>query len=243
MPVQIQLSGPQRTPVSLAMGCLPMFLFLILMCLLPVFLYDTARAILTKLGLSPQGAGLTVLAIFFGSLINIPVHQIVRDELQPDVRFGPIGRYFERDYRRVYSRTLIAVNVGGCVIPVLLAVQQMLRVAQFGDNAIFGTLIVSALSIGVCYLIARPVQGIGIMMPGLIPPLVCVLSAWILMPSAPPEQRTAAAFIGGVLGPLIGADLLHLKDIAKTPVGIMSIGGAGTFDGIILSGMLAALLS
>lgn len=220
-----------------------MFLILFLMCLLPTMLYDTARGILTKLGMSPQAAGATVIAIVIGSFINIPVRELVRDELQPDLRFGPVGRHFQRDYQRVFSRTLIAVNIGGCVIPVILAIQQMLRVAEFGQHALFGTIVVSLLSIGVCYRIARPVEGIGIMLPGLIPPLVCVLSAWILMPTAPPEQRTAAAFIGGVLGPLIGADLLHLKDIAKTPVGVMSIGGAGTFDGIILSGMLAALLS
>jgi uncharacterized membrane protein len=51
------------------------------------------------------------------------------------------------------------------------------------------------------------------------------------------------AFVAGVLGPLIGADLFHLKDISRVSAGILSIGGAGTFDGIVLSGILAALLA
>lgn len=44
-------------------------------------------------------------------------------------------------------------------------------------------------------------------------------------------------------GPLIGADLLHLRDIEKIATGVASIGGAGTFDGIVLSGIVAAYLA
>ena len=51
------------------------------------------------------------------------------------------------------------------------------------------------------------------------------------------------AFVAGVLGPLVGADLMLLKDITRVSAGMLSIGGAGTFDGIVLSGMLAALLA
>jgi uncharacterized membrane protein len=58
-----------------------------------------------------------------------------------------------------------------------------------------------------------------------------------------PEQASPVAFVAGVAGPLIGADLLHLKDIEKLPAGMASIGGAGTFDGILLSGIIAAYLA
>jgi uncharacterized membrane protein len=47
----------------------------------------------------------------------------------------------------------------------------------------------------------------------------------------------------GVLGPLIGADLLHLRDIEALETGIACIGGTGTFDGIVLSGFVAAYLA
>jgi uncharacterized membrane protein len=57
------------------------------------------------------------------------------------------------------------------------------------------------------------------------------------------ENLAPIAFTAGVAGPLIGADLLHLKDLLRTPVGVMSIGGAGTFDGIVFSAVLAALLA
>jgi len=51
------------------------------------------------------------------------------------------------------------------------------------------------------------------------------------------------AFASGVLGPLIGADLLHLHEIRKFDTPAVSIGGAGTFDGIVVSGMVALLLA
>ena len=58
----------------------------------------------------------------------------------------------------------------------------------------------------------------------------------------PSPERAPVAFVAGVLGPLVGADLLHLKDIGRISTGLLSIGGAGTFDGIVLSGLLAAIL-
>jgi uncharacterized membrane protein len=51
------------------------------------------------------------------------------------------------------------------------------------------------------------------------------------------------AFAAGVLGPLIGADLLHLREVNKISTGVASIGGAGTFDGIVISGLIATLLA
>jgi uncharacterized membrane protein len=46
-----------------------------------------------------------------------------------------------------------------------------------------------------------------------------------------------------VLGPLIGSDLLHLRDIKALETEVASIGGAGTFDGIVLSEIVAAYLA
>jgi len=90
--------------------------------------------------------------------------------------------------------------------------------------------------------LAKPVEGVGIAMPGLFPPLLAALSALLLVPDhAPP-----IASVAGVLGPLIGADLLHLRDIEKIATGIGGIGGiggAGIFDGIVLSGIVAAYLA
>jgi len=127
------------------------------------------------------------------------------------------------------------------VIPCLIALWQLPALFQ-SDDALWRLAVVAAVNIAVCYYVARPVQGIGIMIPGLVSPLVAVLMTWLVCPEGMTE-RVAIAYVAGILGPLVGADLLHLKDITRVPVGVLSIGGAGTFDGIVMSGILAALLA
>lgn len=75
--------------------------------------------------------------------------------------------------------------------------------------------------------------------PGCLALLVLSGFLFLLVPQFAP----AIAFVAGVLGPLIGADLLHLREMETLQTGVVSIGGAGTFDGIVLSGMFAALLA
>jgi len=106
-----------------------------------------------------------------------------------------------------------------------------MQLASAGGWPQTATLLIVAANVGVCYAAARPVTGIGIMMPGFVSPLTCVLLAWILLGGDDlAEFRAPAAFVGGVAGPLVGADLLHLKDITRVSVGMLSIGGAGTFE-------------
>jgi len=59
------------------------------------------------------------------------------------------------------------------------------------------------------------------------------------------SRRYAAplAYIGGSMGTLIGADLLNLDKVQGLGAPVVSIGGAGTFDGIFLTGILAVLLA
>ena len=69
--------------------------------------------------------------------------------------------------------------------------------------------------------------------------VVAAIPALILAP----EQAPPVAFVAGVFGPLNGADILRLKDVPRLGSGVMSIGGTGAFDGIVLSGIIAAYLS
>jgi uncharacterized membrane protein len=49
--------------------------------------------------------------------------------------------------------------------------------------------------------------------------------------------------ISGPLGILIGADILNIGKIRNLGAPVASIGGAGTFDGIFLNGIMAVRLS
>lgn len=84
-----------------------------------------------------------------------------------------------------------------------------------------------------------PIQGLGIGMPILVAPASAAMVGLLISP----EQSAALAYISGTLGVLIGADLLRMKDISRLGTPYASIGGAGTFDGIFITGIVAALLA
>jgi uncharacterized membrane protein len=168
------------------------------------------------------------------------VKRIVHQEHAVVYAFGAFG-FGERwpRLRRVYRETVIAVNVGGCVIPVALVVYELMRLATARQDALAAAAAVVTVNVIVCYLTARPVPGVGIVMPGLLSAFLAAGLAMLFVHS----QAAPVAFVAGVVGPLVGADLLHLKDLSGKAVGTMSIGGAGTFDGIVLSGVVAAYLA
>jgi len=98
--------------------------------------------------------------------------------------------------------------------------------------------IATLLVIVVSKILARVIPGRGISLPALIPPIFAAIFAVILAP----QFAAPCAFISGVLGTLIGADLLNLRRVQKQG-GFVSIGGAGVFDGIFLVGIISALLT
>jgi len=221
-------------------GCLTLILVFFLLLLLPFFFAQFMLTALAKLGLSAPAALVILVGIILGSSVNVPIKRYPRDEeifVDPSVMFG-FDRLFSLP-RRAHRYVTLAVNLGGCVIPAGLAVYEFLRVAGRGAAPLIVLAVITLVNIAVCFRVARPVPGVGLAMPALIPPLIAATLSLLLVPDfAPP-----VAFVAGVLGPLIGADLLHLRAIVKIAPAVASIGGAGTFDGIVLSGLIAALLA
>jgi len=216
-----------------------LLVFVVLLLLLPLAFGELMVEGLAKLHLTASAAVILVIGIFVGGFINIPVKRLRSQQVSvhPLAVFGLSGVWPQ--LRRVRQETVIAVNVGGCLIPTALAVYELAHLIASGTQTLFALAIACAINCAACYLMARPVVGVGIMMPGLIPPLISAALAIVLAP----DQAAAVAFVAGVAGPLVGADLLHLKDIQSSGVGMASIGGAGTFDGIVLSGVIAAYLA
>lgn len=221
-------------------GCLPLLLLAGLLILFPLFLANAIVTALGKLGLSPTMSIIVAISIFVGGMINIPVRRIPREETLetfPIAMFG-FGRFFPRLARR-RTYTIIAVNLGGCIIPCMLVIYELFRLAAAGTAALALTIVAAGINIAVCYRLARPLPNVGIALPALVPALVAAACGLLFMH----EQAPLVAFTAGVLGPLVGADLMHLRDIEGLSTGVASIGGAGTFDGIVLSGLIATLLA
>lgn len=220
------------------LGLFPLLLLILL--LLPLLFLDIMIVALGKLGISPEWAPLIVLGMLLGSLVNIPV---MREPLKRPLPRNPmdiwgIQRYLPHLQRQVTER-VIAINVGGFVIPMLLVVYEVIRLWRFYPQALGALVAAVLINVVICYSAARPVKNVGVMMPILLPGLAAALSALLLAPEVAPP----VAFCAGVLGPVIGADLMNLGKIRREHVGMASIGGAGTFDGIVISGLLAVLLA
>jgi uncharacterized membrane protein len=210
----------------LALFGLLVLLFLLIMVGAISYAFD-------KIGLDPFAVFALFSACLIGSSINIPVRRMRNDGVMMDQVVSFFGfRFRIPTVRR--PETVIAVNVGGAVIPCLIALY-LLASTSYPLQALIGVAIVTAVS----KLLARPVPGLGIAMPAFIPPIVAALVALILAP----EQGPMVAYISGTFGVLIGADVLNLKNLRALRAPVVSIGGAGTFDGIFLTGIIAVLLA
>lgn len=186
-----------------------------------------------KLGLSSDSALLLFMTILVGSMINIPLYSMKAnpprlEDMPPQLRKLYAAQPFS-------GRTVVAVNLGGCVVPVAFCIYLLRNHPLNIFEVAIAVAAVSALS----YFVSRRLPGIGFGMPILVAPLLAALVSVVL------DAANAApmAYISGTLGVLIGADLLHLKDIKDVGAPFASIGGAGSFDGIFLTGIVAVLLS
>jgi uncharacterized membrane protein len=216
-------------------------LFLLLLLTFPflwlVITLDAVQVAVAKLGFSPNLSLLLLTLVIVGSTINIPLYERVsKITVVPDLEQLWTMRFFWGiPLRRIEQKTIVALNVGGGLIPTILAIYQFTRVSPLL------ILLVTAVVTIVSYYSAQVVPGIGIQMNALIAPLTAAMTAVLL--TAGSGVAAPIAFAGGVLGTLIGADLLHLPEIERMTPGILSIGGAGVFDGIALCGLFAVLLT
>lgn len=215
---------------------LHLFLVAILLTALVTFVQLGALTIaFEKLDLSP-GSALTLLFMsLLGSMFNLPLFSVNSHAAAPQ-EVSPLFRGMLKGPQGPFTgKTIIAVNVGGAMVPLFFSLHLM-QVANIAlPLALVGIVLVSAIS----YFVSRPVPGIGIGMPVFVAPIAAALTAVLL--SA--EHSAPLAYVCGTLGVLIGADLLRLKDIRNMGAPIASIGGAGTFDGVFITGIVAVLLA
>ncbi|MDI6820380.1 MAG: DUF1614 domain-containing protein [Candidatus Hodarchaeaceae archaeon] len=213
---------------------LPFFLLFILLALLFPLIMSEA---FMRLGFSPLAALYFLIFSIFGSAINIPLKTIYTAGEIVRVRvhsfYGLLHPELVREHGR--RRTVIAMNVGGALVPILVSSFLFLR---FGTALSWRVPLGIALVSAICFKLARIVPRVGIVMPAFIPPLAAAAVAIPLGGTSAP----ALAYISGVCGVLLGADLLNLREVSKLGAPVMSIGGAGTFDGIFLTGIISVLL-
>ena len=218
-------------PIALVFFLAFLFLFAVLVGLIQI---GILQYVFESTGVSRRYLLALLLFSLLGSYVNIPIAHLPGGHQ----RAGEVVEFFGMQYVVPVvvnsPGTVLAVNLGGAVIPFILSMYLMVKNRLYEE---------SLLAVGVVTLVvhamARPVPGVGIAVPIFIPPVVTAIVAFALRRWNP----APLAYIAGSLGTLIGADLLNLNKVRDLGAPVASIGGAGKFDGIFLTGVVAVLLT
>jgi len=209
---------------------LSLLFFLLLSILFFLVKIHVIKYAYEKIQIPPHGVFLLLFFSLLGSYVNIPLWQVPSSPHHVTWFTG----LWSVIPSLITSKTTIAVNLCGAIIPLFISLYLMVK-ALHPKKTLLATLIVSL----IVYYFSRVVPGVGITIPILLPALSAALSSLLLDKQATPQT----AYISGSIGTLIGADLANLSKIKDLGISTASIGGAGTFDGIFLSGIMAVILA
>jgi uncharacterized membrane protein len=227
----MQRSGMHYLPVEwpFLLALFLLFSFLVVLIEFKILHYAYER-----MGISPRYAMWILLLTLLGSSINIPLAEFPPEKVISGTVVNHNGMRYVVPAVHHWPATVLAINVGGALIPIVLSLYLALKNRLVMKSA----LAVAAVAL-VTHHLAQPVRGVGIALPIFIPPIVAVVCALMLSW----RQAGPLAYVGGSMGTLIGADLMNLGKIQGMGAPVASIGGAGTFDGVFLVGIVAVLVA
>lgn len=227
----MQPSGMQYFPLAWPFLLALFALLLVVVTLVEIGIFRYAYE---RMGVPPRYVLSILLLSLLGSAINIPVARFPPETLVSHRVINFYGVPYVVPVVRHSPGTILAVNVGGALIPVLLSLYLMFKNRLY-VRAVLAVAVVAVIT----HWLATPVRGVGVSLPIFIPPIIAALAGLIFGWG----KAAPLAYICGCLGTLIGADLMNLSKIPGLGAPVASIGGAGTFDGVFLVGIVAVLLS
>ena len=203
-----------------------------------VFLFvGVTESAFEEIGFTRTEFALILVTTFLGSSINLPITRVSGNE--PVTGYREV-RFYGFTYRvpvteHARASTLVTVNVGGALVPIFVSAYLLISNPSLAVDSLIGVIVTSFF----VHLMAKKVKGEGIETPAFLPPLVAAIASTLLHPGA---GVAVIAYVSGSMGALIGADLTNMKGITDLGAPMVSIGGAGTFDGVFLTGILAVIL-
>ncbi|MCE5267004.1 MAG: DUF1614 domain-containing protein [Planctomycetaceae bacterium] len=187
-----------------------------------------------KMGIRRQYVFLVLLLTLAGSAINIPIAEFPAKDIAVGRVINVFGVQYVIPQIEHREKTILAINLGGALIPLALSIYLLVKNRVYVQAAI--AVVVVA---GVTHYMAWPVKGVGIALSPFVAPITAALVAVIIS-----RWRAApVAYIAGSVGTLLGADVLNLHLIQQLGAPVASIGGAGIGDGVFLAGIVAVLLA
>jgi len=220
--------------LPLTPGFFSILVGLFFLLLIVLLVLRALRQAYLSLGVSSSTAMLLLFGSLIGSYFNIPIATLPHETVATHHVIDFFGMEYNVPIVQDWAGTVIAVNVGGAVIPTAMSLYLLVARRLWISGAIATALVALVL-----HWLAKPVPGIGIAVPVFLPALVTAVVALLLSR----ENAAPLAYIAGSMGTLIGADLTNLDKVRGLGAPVASIGGAGTFDGIFLTGILAVLLA
>lgn len=202
---------------------------------MPLAFEDHAARALAALHLNGPAALLLLITAILGRTVRVRAWPF-SGALRPTAALPSLGLVpFAPDWRHHTAGAPIAVSVGGCLVPCALVAWEALALQQHGVSLVLPALAVT-ITAAVCHALTRPGDGIGV--PADITAFVAACTAL----SLDPDHAVPVACAAGTLGPLLGAELLHLGDSAHPEHGAIGLGGAAAFDAMLLSCVVAVWL-
>jgi len=210
--------------------------------LIPLLFLGLIGAAFTKLGFSWIMAIVVVLLMLFGSYVNIPVYTIKRDMVRVSPETTPYSADASWSPAPVWD-TLISINLGGAILPVCISLYLLYQAVFITGISLLGPVGAGITLVAlVTFVSTRPVPGVGLQVPLIIPALTALLMGLLLFGGAG-IPATVLAFVSGTTGILLGGNLAQLHRIKALDVADVSIGGAGTFGAIFICCILPALIA
>ncbi len=241
---------PSKKRVLFQPLILPHFIMLLFLAffLLPIYIFFLIPVFRYGLGLPSFLVFMVIWFSLLGSAVNFPVKEVVSNQpvvFQREVSFFGFKWVFP-EITLGKQKTIIAVNLGGAIVPILVSIYLLvysIPVSELNPTLTYlKILIVTILVAIVAKKLSRVIPGLGIALPGFIPPLLTTIATLIVFRVYVLSNPYIIGYISGTMGTLIGADLLNLHKITRLGVPMVSIGGAGTFDGIFLTGVVSVFL-
>src|SRR2546430_16876318 len=139
-----------------------------------------------KVGVQRRYVFALLLLSLLGSYVNIPVAGLPAERVVSGQEVTYFGMRYVIPVVEEWPGTIIAVNVGGAVIPTILSLYLLVQTGQYG-RALAGVAIVTT----IVHWLAHPPPRGGDFAPGVIPPMVAAVRAPLLSPpsaSGPPDS-------------------------------------------------------
>ncbi len=215
----------------------PLFMLLlglVLLALIALVEVNIIAYAYEKMGIQRRYILGILMLTLLGSTVNIPIAEIPGKDIQVDRVISFFGVQYVVPAIEHQGRTILAINLGGALIPLALSLYLLVKQRLYFKGAV-----AIALVAVITHLFARPVPGVGIALSPFVAPVAAALAAIVIS-----RQRAAPlAYIAGSVGTLLGADVLNLYRIQQLGAPVASIGGAGVSDGVFLAGIVAVLLA